>query len=194
MQEAEEEDEESEAEAVEEPIAIRTLVAEGIRTTQHPADDEFMSRQSTMEERVIDRYVIETHPEEPEGPQQPMDDDHHADHQADEADEADLHQQQQFRQDVAEELDDFRTELISSRNIEQDTCASASGIPESKTPPPSPLCADEPQRKKNPPQIKSAIPTKSLKFILPADAPEEPEAAPTRPAVIGHPAASGKSN
>merc|ERR1740128_869025 len=73
-QEAEEEEEESEAEAVEEPIAIRTLVAEGIRTTQHPADDEFMSRQSTMEER--------------EGPQQPMDDDHHADHQADEADEA----------------------------------------------------------------------------------------------------------
>ena len=110
---------------MEEPSAIRTEFA---RTTQ-PADDEFISRQSTMEERVIDRYVIETHPEEDGGEQ-------HTEEQ--EAGEQEAEEEpvttsvsydvsgdeQQFRQALAGGLDEFRTELIN-RTLEHD--ASASG-------------------------------------------------------------------
>jgi len=110
---------------VEEPSAIRTEFA---RTTQ-PADDEFISRQSTMEERVIDRYVIETHPEEDGGEQ-------HTEEQEAEEQEAEEEpvttsvsydvsgDEQQFRQALAGGLDEFRTELIN-RTLEHD--ASASG-------------------------------------------------------------------
>ena len=97
-----------EAEVVEEPVVIRTVVGgadddltrsresttlEDQLDTIRPDEDQ----SSTLEERVIDRYVIKTtHPDEDEKEQQRlsqhMEEDNHHDHQVDSTNSLNLNQ------------------------------------------------------------------------------------------------------
>jgi len=178
--EAEKDTAEPEAEVVEEPVVIRTVVGgadddltrsresttlEDQLDTIRPDEDQ----SSTLEERVIDRYVIKTtHPDEDEKEQQRlsqhMEEDNHHDHQMDHPADVVVDEQQEvlissswnasgddrleqeFSQALAGELDDFQAELIN-RSLQHEPSDEPKVMSSSKTPPPSPLEveADEPE-------------------------------------------------